>query len=71
MKKLADTMEKISEAVTGGYQKIEDSVVGGYRKMESGAVQGFEKVTDKCVDVLFRKEGETIEEARQRLSRKD
>ena len=59
MKKIADVVEKMGQTVTGGYKKI-----------ENGAVTGFEKVTDKCVDVLFAKEGETVEEARARLASK-
>lgn len=69
MKTIADTVEKIGQAVTGGYQKIEDGVVGGYQKVETGVVKGFERVTDHCVKVLFAKEGESVEEAKQRLSR--
>ena len=59
MKKIADVVEKMGQTVTGGCKKI-----------ENGAVTGFEKVTDKCVDVLFTKEGETVEEARARLASK-
>ena len=59
MKKIADVVEKMGQAVTNGYKKI-----------ENGAVTGFEKVTDKCIDVLFAKEGETVEEAKTRLSTK-
>lgn len=68
MKKLADVNEKIAEKVVEGYKKIEDEVVGGYKKIEEGAVSGFNKVTDKCVEVLFAKEGETVEEAKERLA---
>jgi len=68
MKKLADVNEKIAEKVVEGYKKIENGVVGGYKKIEEGAVCGFNKVTDKCVEVLFAKEGETVEEAKERLS---
>ena len=50
-------MEVTAKGVTSGYQKI-----------ESGIVEGFGKVVDKCVEVLFAKEGETVEEAKQRLS---
>ena len=57
MKKIADVVEEMGQAVTSGYKKI-----------ESGAVTGFEKVTDQCVAVLFAKEGETVEEARARLA---
>ena len=58
MAKLADINEKIAEKVVDGYKSIEKGVVGT-----------FNKVTDKCVDVLFTKEGETVEEAKERLSR--
>ena len=59
MKKIADIVDEMGQVVTSGYKKI-----------ENGAVTGFEKVTDKCVDVLFAKEGETVEEAKARLSAK-
>lgn len=68
MKKLADVNEKIAEKVVEGYKKIEEGVVGGYKKIEEGAVSGFNKVTDKCVEVLFAKQGETVEEAKERLA---
>lgn len=69
MSKLVEMNEKIAEAVVGGYKKIEDGVVEGYKKIEKGAVDGFNKVTDKCVETMFAKEGETVEEAKKRLSR--
>lgn len=62
---------KIGEAVTEGFQKIEDGVVGGYKKIEEGVVEGFGKVSDKFIDVLFTKEGESLEEAKKRLSGKE
>ena len=70
MKKFANVVEEMGQAVTSGYKKIENGVVSGYKKIENGAVSGFEKVTDKCVDVLFAKEGETVEEAKVRFSAK-
>ena len=63
--------KKIEEAVVSGYKKIEDGVVTGYKKIETGAVDGFAKVVDKCVEVLFAKEGESVEDAKKRLSRKE
>lgn len=71
MSKLVEANEKIAEAVVGGYKKIEDGVVAGYQKIEKGAVDGFNKVTDKCVEKIFAKEGETVEEAKKRLSREN
>lgn len=68
MSKFAQFNEKVAEIVVGGYKKIEDGVVGGYKKIEDGAVEGFGKVTDKCVGALFAKEGETVEDAKHRLS---
>ena len=34
-------------------------------------VKGFGKVVDKCVEVLFAKEGETVAEAKARLEGKN
>ena len=71
MSKLVEVNEKIAEVVVEGYKKIENGVVDGYKKIEKGAVNGFNKVTDKCVEKLFAKEGETVEEAKKRLSREE
>ena len=57
MSKIAETNEKIAE-----------KVVEGYKKIETGVVEGFEKVSDKCVEVLFTKEGESVEDAKKRLN---
>lgn len=70
MSKFVEANEKIAEGVVKGYRKIEEGVVGGYRKIENGVVDGFGKVTDKCVEKLFAKEGETVEDAKKRLSAK-
>ncbi len=59
MSKIVETNEKIAEKVTQGYKKI-----------ETGLVDGFNKVSDKCVEVLFAKEGESVEDAKKRLSAK-
>ena len=71
MAKFADHMEKIESGVVEGYKKIEDGVVTGYKKMETGVVDGFGKVVDKCVEVLFTKEGESVEDAKKRLNHKE
>lgn len=68
MSKLVEANEKIAEVVVEGYKKVESGVVNGYKKIEKGAVQGFNNLTDKCVEKLFTKEGETVEEAKKRLS---
>ena len=60
---------KVGDAVVEGYKKIEVGVVDTYKKIENGVVGSFEKVTDKCVETLFSKDGESIEDARKRLSK--
>ena len=67
MSKLGETSSKIEKAVTEGYKKIENTVVGGYKKIEGGVVNGFNKVSDKCVEVMFSKDGENVDETRRRL----
>ena len=37
-------------------------------KIEDGVVEGFGKVTDKFVEKLFAREGESVEDAKQRLN---
>ena len=49
-------------------EKIAEAVVGGYKKIEEGVVEGYEKVTNKCVEKLFAKDGESVEDAKKRLS---
>lgn len=68
MSKFVEANEKIAEKVVEGYKKIENGVVEGYKKIENGVVDGFNKVSDKCVEVLFSKEGESVEETKKRLS---
>ena len=66
-----DLNDKIANAVTKGYKKVEESVVKGYKAVEKGAVDGFNKVSDKCIEKIFAKEGESVEDAKKRLSRED
>ena len=58
MSKIVDANQKIEDTVVGGYKKVEDTVVGGYKKIE-----------DKFVDTFLKKDGETLEEAKERLNR--
>lgn len=67
--KLVKANEKIAEAVVGGYKKIEEGVVGGYKKIEDGVVSGFGRITDKFVGEFLTREGETVEEAKERLAK--
>lgn len=55
--------------VTGAYRTIEDTVVGAYKAVEDGFVGTWRRVEDFFVEKLFVREGETVEEAKQRLRR--
>ena len=55
------------EAAKDAYMAIEEGVVGAYKAVEKGAVDAYHKVEDAMVDKLFRKEGETVQEAKERL----
>lgn len=55
--KLVEVHEKIAETVVSGYKKIEDSVVGGFTKM-----------ADKFVDQFLTHDGESVEDAKKRLT---
>lgn len=68
MSKLHDAAEKIEGAVVGSYKKIEDTVVGSYKKVENTVVSGFTKVTDQFVDAFLTRDGESVEEAKERLT---
>lgn len=57
--KLVKANEKIAKNVVGTFEKIEDTVVGGYTKIE-----------DAFVDRYLTKDGESVEEAKQRLKKK-
>ena len=64
---MSELIEKAAQAAKETYQAIEDAVVGAYKKVEDDAVDAYEKTEEFFVDKLFRKEGETVEEAKDRL----
>lgn len=57
--KLIKANEVIAEKVTDGFKQMSDAVTSGYTKIE-----------DKFVDMYLTKEGESIEEAKERLKQK-
>ena len=66
----AELGKMVEQGVVDTYKKIENGVVGAYKKVEEGAVNAYKAVEDFCVDKLFRKDGETVEEAKERLQGK-
>lgn len=59
--------DAIEKGVVETYRTIEQGVVEAYKTLEQGAVGAYRKVEDTMVDKLFRREGETIEETKDRL----
>ena len=54
--KIVAANEKIAEKVVAAYEKVEDTVVAGYTKIE-----------DTFVARYLTKDGETVQEAKERL----
>ncbi len=48
-------------------KKIGDTVVDAYRTVEKTVVKGYTKIEDGFVDRYLTREGETVEEAKERL----
>lgn len=67
MSKLAALTERIAESAVCAYQKTETDAVRAYKAVEAAAVNSFSAVTDKCVEVLFAKSGESVADAKMRL----
>ena len=83
MEKAGEKAEKIVQEVAGsakkvyqaiekgtvtGYKAIENGAVTGYKTIENGVVDGFNKITDKFVGTFLTREGETVEQAKERLA---
>ena len=56
--KIVKANEKITEHVTKAYKSVENAVVSGYTKIE-----------DSFVDRYLTKEGESIQQAKERLKK--
>lgn len=69
MSKIVETNERIAEAVVEGYKKIENGVVEGYKKIEDGVVGGYKKIEDGFVEKYIVRDGETVEDAKERLKK--
>jgi len=65
----AGTYKAVEQGVVGTYQKIEDGVVGTYQKIEDGVVGAYKNVESQFVSHFLTHDGESVEEAKERLSR--
>lgn len=71
MSKLTEANKKIEKAVVGTYEKIEDTVVGAYEAVEDAVVGAYKKVEDRFVETFLAEDGESAEQAKQRLAGKN
>ena len=71
MTRIKDVNKKIEDTVVDGYKAVEGAVVNGYKAVENGVVGGYKKIEDKFVDSFLRKDGETIDEAKERLQKEN
>lgn len=55
--------------LVNGIKSIEKNVVSSYKKIETSVVNGYTKIEDKFVDMYLTRDGETIEEAKERLKK--
>ena len=55
--------------IVNANKKIENIVVGNYKKIETTTVNAYKKIEDKFVDTFLRRDGETIEEAKVRITK--
>lgn len=67
--KIVEANGKIADGVVSGYKKIERGVIDGYKKIERGVVDGYTKLEDKFVEKYLAHDGETVEEAKERLKK--
>lgn len=65
------TMQNIENGVVKGYKAIENGVVSGYNAIQDGVVEGFTRVSDAFIMKFFAKEGETVEQAKERMKGED
>lgn len=56
-------------AIREANKKIENAVTAGYKSIENGVVSAYRKVEDVFIDSFLANDGESTEEARERLHR--
>ena len=67
--------QSVEEGAENGYKTVEDTVMKGYETVEKNVtegyktvVDGFNKIADKFVDTFLTRDGETTEQAKERLA---
>lgn len=67
----AGAFEAAAEVSVKGYKVIETSVIKEYKTVENAAVGTYTKIEDKFIDRFLKKDGETLEEAKKQLKKKE
>ena len=67
---IGEVAHMVEQEIVEDYKKLETGVVDSYKKVEEGFVGGFNKVADGFVEKFLVKDGESVEEARERLAKK-
>lgn len=62
-----EVYKAVEQEVEDIYQKIESGVVGTYKRIESRVVGAYKNVEDSFVGRFLTREGESVEEAKERL----
>ena len=65
------TLEKIKNAVVGSVDDMAEDVKYAYDKVEGAVVGKFEDITDAFVEKHLMKDGETLEEAKERIAKEN
>ena len=67
--KLVNGVKEIAEEVRDLEVVAETVAVGTYKKIEETVVEGYTKISDAFVEKFLMKEGETLEEAKERINK--
>ena len=67
--KVGEVVENMGEEAKDAYKMTEHIFVDSYKKIEETVVDGFNKMADGFVEKHLMKEGETVEEARERIAK--
>lgn len=66
-----EVLEGIETGVVDTYKAVEEGVVGAYKAVEDAVVGAYKNVEDRFVETFIAKEGETVEEAKARITGKE
>lgn len=70
IKAAVDGEKAMEDGCVNTYKGIENSTVSAYKSIESHVVGAYKKIEDSFVDKYLTHEGESVEDAKERLSRK-